>query len=231
MPGCGTGGWWWWGGLWPGSLCWVRWCRVEAARGRIQGLIVCFRGVSVIGSCHYPIRAAVTGPADPPALIAVAFSSRRITRLTAKSCLSISAGGRRLDRPGSAGMIGLSARGDVPASGAFSRHPLPPLSAPESPNLTALLVSEGAPASQSSARHNCRRAGGLWQEINTVLPGAGAGCRPCQRDVCRNWITDAGAIPASRQHCHSCQMSSLRTAVTAGGPGLLLPSNPMQMST
>lgn len=99
--------------------------RQGGAREDAGAIVVCFRGVCVIGSCHYPVWAAVTGPADPPALIAVAFSSRRITRLTAKSCLSISAGGRRLDRPGSAGMIGLSARGDAPASGAFSRHPLP----------------------------------------------------------------------------------------------------------
>jgi len=129
-PGCGMerGGW-GGGGLCPGSLRWVWRCRGEGSAepwsGRIQGLIVCFWGTGVIGSCHYPVRAAVTGPADPPALIAVAFSSRGITRLTAKSCLSISAGGGRLHRPGSAGVTGLSARGHAPASGAFSPHPLP----------------------------------------------------------------------------------------------------------
>lgn len=103
----------------------LRWACWRCRSRRIQGLIVWFQGAGVIGSCHYPIRAAVTSSADPPALIAVAFSSRRITQLTAKSSLSISGSGCRLYWLGSVGMVGLSAHGDVPALGVFSRHPLP----------------------------------------------------------------------------------------------------------
>lgn len=114
------------GGPRPGSSRGARWCGVEAAcrrSGRVRGLIVCFRGAGVIGSCHYPIRAAVTGPADPPALIAVAFSSRGITRLTAKSCLPISAG-----PGGRGGAVGAGGR-----SAGSLRPPLPPHPDPRTP--------------------------------------------------------------------------------------------------
>ena len=69
------------------------------------------------GGCHRPSRPARANCSG--LFIARDHPANR------KSCLSISAGGGRLHRPGSAGVTGLSARGHAPASGAFSPHPLP----------------------------------------------------------------------------------------------------------
>ena len=80
------------------DLVLVQWGRVEPGPN-----CLCSE-VSVIGSCHSCARPAVTGTADPPALIAVAFSSRPLARLTTHSCL-LAVSARRAARRGHDGAV------------------------------------------------------------------------------------------------------------------------------
>lgn len=96
-------------------------CRTGTDGARIKGLIVCFLEVGLLAAAITPSGLLSPSTANQHALIAVAFSSRKIIPLNTKSRLSISTDGSQPDQPGSLGVIGLSYCYDLFKFRAFSR--------------------------------------------------------------------------------------------------------------